>query len=47
MSAVEAPAVALSPCGNCGSDEVRMRARGSSGSRRTAQVVCARCSARG
>ncbi|NYF36325.1 hypothetical protein [Stenotrophomonas sp. JAI102] len=47
MSAVEAPAVALPPCGNCGSDEVRMRARGSSGSRRTAQVVCARCSARG
>lgn len=35
----------LKACGNCGSDEVRMRARGSSGSRCTAQVVCARCSA--
>lgn len=46
MSAVAAPAAALTPCGNCGSDEVRMRARGSSSSRRTAQVVCARCSAR-
>ncbi len=45
MSAVAAPAAALKPCGNCGSDEVRMRARGSSSSRRTAQVVCARCSA--
>lgn len=45
MSAVAAPAAALTPCGNCGSDEVRMRARGSSSSRRTAQVVCARCSA--
>lgn len=44
MSAVAAPSVALTPCGNCGSDEVRMRARGSAGSRRTAQVVCARCS---
>ena len=47
MSAVEAPAVALTPCGNCGSEEVRMRARGSAGSRRTAQVVCAHCSAHG
>ncbi len=47
MSAVEAPAVDLTPCGNCGSEEVRMRARGSAGSRRTAQVVCARCSAHG
>ncbi|MEN1995319.1 hypothetical protein [Stenotrophomonas bentonitica] len=47
MSAVIAPAVALTPCGNCGSEEVRMRARGSAGSRRTAQVVCARCSAHG
>lgn len=47
MSAVEAPAVALTPCGNCGSEEVRMRARGSASSRRTAQVVCARCSAHG
>lgn len=45
MSAVAAPAAALTPCGNCGSDEVRMRARRSSSSRRTAQVVCARCSA--
>ena len=45
MSAVAAPAAALTPCGNCGSDEVRMRARGSASSRRTAQVVCARCSA--
>lgn len=35
----------LKACGNCGSDEVRMRARGSSSSRCTAQVVCARCSA--
>lgn len=42
-----APAVALTPCGNCGSNDVRMRARGGAGSRRTAQVVCARCSARG
>lgn len=47
MSAVATPAAALTPCCNCGSDEVRMRARGSSSSRRTAQVVCARCSARG
>lgn len=46
MAAVAAPAAALMPCGNCGSDEVRMRARGSSSSRRTAQVVCGRCSAR-
>lgn len=46
MTAVAAPAAALTPCGNCGSDEVRMRARGSYSSRRTAQVVCARCSAR-
>lgn len=45
MPAVASPAAALVPCGNCGSDEVRMRARGSSSSRRTAQVVCARCSA--
>ncbi len=45
MSAVAAPAAALTPCGNCGSDEVRMRARGSASSRRTAQVMCARCSA--
>lgn len=45
MSAVIAPAAALTPCGNCGSEEVRMRARGSATSRRTAQVVCARCSA--
>lgn len=47
MSAGAAPAGALTPCGNCGSDEVRMRARGNAGSRRTAQVVCARCSAQG
>jgi len=47
MSAVAVPAVDLTPCGNCGSDDVRMRARGSAGSRRTAQVVCARCSAHG
>lgn len=47
MSAVAAPAVGLTPCANCGSDDVRMRARGSAGSRHTAQVVCARCSARG
>ncbi len=47
MSAVAEPGVDLTPCGNCGSDDVRMRARGSAGSRRTAQVVCARCSARG
>lgn len=46
MPAVAAPAAVLKPCGNCGSDEVRMRARGRSSSRRTAQVVCARCSAR-
>lgn len=45
MAAVAAPAAALTPCGNCGSDEVRMRARGSASSRRTAQVVCASCSA--
>lgn len=45
MLAATAPAVALTQCGNCGSDEVRMRARGSAGSRRTAQVICARCSA--
>lgn len=45
MSAVASPAAALTPCGNCGSDEVRMRARGSASSRRTAQVVCASCSA--
>lgn len=45
MSAVAAPAADLTPCGNCGSDEVRMRLRGSVSSRRTAQVVCARCSA--
>lgn len=37
----------VTPCGNCGSDEVRMRARGRSSGRRTAQVVCARCGARG
>lgn len=47
MSAVAMPIADLTPCGNCGSDEVRMRARGSAGSRRTAQVVCARCSAHG
>lgn len=47
MSAVAMPAVALKPCGNCGSDEVRMRTRGSASSRRTAQVVCVRCSAHG
>lgn len=47
MSAVVVPAVDLTPCGNCGSDDVRMRVRGSAGSRRTAQVVCARCSAHG
>ncbi|WP_251473649.1 hypothetical protein [Stenotrophomonas lactitubi] len=47
MSTVAVPAVDLTPCGNCGSDDVRMRARGSAGSRRTAQVVCARCSAHG
>ncbi|HHA2409596.1 hypothetical protein [Stenotrophomonas maltophilia] len=45
MSAVAAAAADLTPCGNCGSDEVRMRVRGSASSRRTAQVVCARCSA--
>ncbi|HEL3014818.1 TPA: hypothetical protein UN285_000607 [Stenotrophomonas maltophilia] len=45
MSAVTTPAVELMPCGNCGSGEVRMRVRGSVSSRRTAQVVCARCSA--
>ncbi|MDG2508647.1 hypothetical protein [Stenotrophomonas maltophilia] len=45
MSAVAAPAADLTQCGNCGSDEVRMRLRGSVSSRRTAQVVCARCSA--
>lgn len=45
MAADAAPAAALTPCGNCGSDEVRMRARGSASSRRTAQVVCASCSA--
>ncbi len=45
MSAVAASAVDLKPCGNCGCDDVRMRARGSAGSRRIAQVVCARCSA--
>ncbi|HDS1222131.1 TPA: hypothetical protein QEF96_000801 [Stenotrophomonas maltophilia] len=45
MSAVAAPAADLTSCGNCGSDEVRMRLRGSVSSRRTAQVVCARCSA--
>ncbi|HFF5960611.1 TPA: hypothetical protein ACGCF7_000443 [Stenotrophomonas maltophilia] len=45
MSAVAAAAADLTPCGNCGSDEVRMRARGSVSSRRTAQVICARCSA--
>lgn len=45
MSAVAAPAADLTPCGNCGSDEVRMRLRGSVSSRRIAQVVCARCSA--
>lgn len=47
MSAVAVPGMGLTPCGNCGSDDVRMRARGSAGSRRTAQVVCARCSALG
>lgn len=47
MSSVAARAADLTPCGNCGSDDVRLRARGSSGSRRTAQVVCARCSAHG
>lgn len=47
MVAVAVPAVALTPCGNCGSGDVRLRTRGSAGSRRTAQVVCARCSARG
>ncbi|HEL5316014.1 TPA: hypothetical protein UOJ24_000202 [Stenotrophomonas maltophilia] len=45
MSAVAAAAADLTPCGNCGSDEVRMRVRGSASSRCTAQVVCARCSA--
>ena len=47
MSAVATPAVDLTSCGNCGSDDVCMRARGGAGSRRTAQVVCARCTARG
>lgn len=47
MSAVAILDSSLSPCGNCGSEDVRMRARGSSGSRRTAQVVCARCDAHG
>ncbi len=46
MSASASPAADLMPCGNCGGNEVRMRARGSSSSRRTAQVVCARCTAR-
>lgn len=45
MSAVAVSAATLTPCGNCGSDELRMRARGSSSSGRTAQVACARCSA--
>ncbi|MBA0223209.1 hypothetical protein D7U74_16815 [Stenotrophomonas maltophilia] len=34
-------------CGNCGSDNARLRVRGSVGSRRAAQVVCARCGAHG
>ncbi|HAU81029.1 MAG TPA: hypothetical protein DCW96_10255 [Stenotrophomonas sp.] len=47
MSAVAMPVQGMKACGNCGSDDVRVRARGSVDSRRTAQVVCARCGARG
>lgn len=47
MSAVAMPVEGLKACGNCGSDDVRVRARGSVDSRRSAQVVCARCGARG
>lgn len=47
MSAEVMPVQDLKACGNCGSDDVRVRARGSVDSRRTAQVVCARCGARG
>lgn len=47
MSAVAMPVQDLKACGNCGSDDVRVRARGSVDSRRTAQVVCVRCGARG
>lgn len=47
MSAVAMPAVALKPCGNCGSDDVRLRVRGSLSSRRAAQMSCARCSTHG
>ena len=47
MSTVTEQVIALKGCGNCGSDDERMRVRGSTGSRRTAQVVCTRCTARG
>jgi len=47
MSAVAMPVLCLKACGNCGSDDVRVRARGSVDSRRTAQIFCARCNARG
>lgn len=47
MSAVAMPVKGLKACGNCGSDDVRLRARGGVDRRRTAQVVCARCGARG
>lgn len=40
-------AEALVPCGNCGSDDVRLRVLGSLSSRRAAQMMCARCSAHG
>jgi len=47
MSVVAIPVQGMKACGNCGSDDVRVRARGSVDSCRTAQVVCARCGARG
>ncbi|WP_414606047.1 hypothetical protein [Stenotrophomonas pavanii] len=47
MLAMVTKGAPLAACGNCGSDQVRSRVRGSCGSRLTAQVVCIRCGAHG
>lgn len=46
MSAVAFPESSLSPCGNCGSEQVRCRERGG-GAKQSAQIVCTHCGARG
>ncbi len=47
MSAVAFPESSLSPCGNCGSGQVRCRERGGGASKQSAQIVCIHCGARG